>query len=600
MRAVPDGAWGRKYPPLLVMAAALVLTMFALPSALNLPQANPSQTLEYAPVPGDRGNAPPGGALSSLGLGTSSTAGDSGGAGSGAGAGLASSPVALPLLSGAGGNPSTKQCVGNPPRQTEDPLSPPCVAFFNGDNGGSTYPGVTRSEVRILFYFDGGNTYSDTSQHPQEKEPVATYFDLGEPPQSGEFAWDRALRVLQAHFNDRYQTYGRRVHFYTYYSSQGGANPTDNQSAEAAANYARIHPFAVFNYYLSGSPTWSDQMSQRGVLNFGGTSLRTSAYYQRYPRLSWGFAPSVDQESKLFASYICSGLMPHTVSYSGNGDLGQPRKYGLLYTTDQSHPELQYFSELLTKEVADCGLQFAVRHAIPEAGFTQDNANASSATSNMADFKAQNVTTVIWPGGYDTQNPAAAARLRYYPEWLLAGDGRTDGNQNGAFEDPQEWQHAWVMTPTLPRVNGFEPSCRDAVQTTAPGFGDTTYACRAWDDVRQLFTGLQVAGPRLSPATMDQGFHAIPARESTDPDVPACFYETGDYTCVKDAIAEWWDGTAPPPVATDPPGCWRIAGAGRRHVAGGWPGEDVNSARGSSDTCNSLRGGVYYNLSPPG
>ncbi len=51
----------RRYPPLLWIAAALAAAVFALPSALNLPQANPGQTLEYAPVPGDRGNAPPGG-----------------------------------------------------------------------------------------------------------------------------------------------------------------------------------------------------------------------------------------------------------------------------------------------------------------------------------------------------------------------------------------------------------------------------------------------------------------------------------------------------------------------------------------------------------
>jgi hypothetical protein len=43
--------WARKYPPLITILVALVLAIAVLPSALNLPQTNPTQTLEYAPVP---------------------------------------------------------------------------------------------------------------------------------------------------------------------------------------------------------------------------------------------------------------------------------------------------------------------------------------------------------------------------------------------------------------------------------------------------------------------------------------------------------------------------------------------------------------------
>src|SRR5687767_12772366 len=31
-----------------------------------------------------------------------------------------------------------RQCVGDPPRQIEDPQSPPCVPYWSGDNGGAT------------------------------------------------------------------------------------------------------------------------------------------------------------------------------------------------------------------------------------------------------------------------------------------------------------------------------------------------------------------------------------------------------------------------------------------------------------------------------
>src|SRR5437879_5167404 len=143
-RGGPSGL-ARKYPPLLAVAAALVLAVFALPSALNLPQPSPNQTLEYAPVPGTSTQANAGGNFAGLGLGSSSSGpGPGGGAGGG---GLLPNPEAP----GAGTVPSQYQCVGSPPHQTEDPLSPPCVAFFNGDNGGATYAGVTRSEITTLF-----------------------------------------------------------------------------------------------------------------------------------------------------------------------------------------------------------------------------------------------------------------------------------------------------------------------------------------------------------------------------------------------------------------------------------------------------------------
>ena len=66
--------WARKYPPLLAMALAVLIAVAVLPSALNLPQANPTETLEYAPVPPSDDDPPPppaAGNLASLGLASS-------------------------------------------------------------------------------------------------------------------------------------------------------------------------------------------------------------------------------------------------------------------------------------------------------------------------------------------------------------------------------------------------------------------------------------------------------------------------------------------------------------------------------------------------
>src|SRR5687768_6307208 len=67
-------------------------------------------------------------------------------------AGLGAVPPAAPALDA----PRVRRCVGDPPRQIEYPQSPPCVPYWDGDNGGATYKGVTRDEIRVVVPSDTG------------------------------------------------------------------------------------------------------------------------------------------------------------------------------------------------------------------------------------------------------------------------------------------------------------------------------------------------------------------------------------------------------------------------------------------------------------
>jgi hypothetical protein len=116
-----------------------------------------------------------------------------------------------------------------------------------------------------------------------------------------------------------------------------------------------------------------------------------------------------------------------------------------------------------------------------------------------------------------------------------------------------------------------------------------------YDSIRQLFTGVQVAGPRLTPSAMDKGYHAIPHVPSNDPQTPACFYEQGDYTCIKDAMMEHWDRTATNGYA-GAQGCYRMAQGGLRHPTGDFPTGNLSDRFRTDDPCNSY--GTNYNLNP--
>ena len=118
------------------------------------------------------------------------------------------------------------------------------------------------------------------------------------------------------------------------------------------------------------------------------------------------------------------------------------------------------------------------------------------------------------------------------------------------------------------------------------------YACDYYDDIRQMSTGIQLAGPRLTPQTMDQGFHAIPARPSTSPYEPSCYYLPDDYTCVKDGAAEWFDEQAKA-SATSSAGLWRMWENGQRFLPGQWPSGDIMTGWDPNDVVNLFDPGQF-------
>ena len=577
---------GRRYPPLAVAAAMLLVLLSVLPSALNLPQSNPSQTLEYAPVPPDD-EAPPqqSGNLSSLGLAGSGSLQGALGAGPGDGGGT--------TLTGAGRSPSTKRCVGNPPRQTEDPLSPPCVAHFSGDNFGSTYQGVTRDEIRVLFYVTGG-TYAGNSRG-QNQMPPNTYWDLAKPATEDDPLFVVLLQAYQRHFNERYQTYGRFVHFFVRFDRGVATATPESRAADAANDYGLIKPAAVVLYVSEFAASYVEQMARRRVIAFlgngggGGIVAATerAETFSRVAPLLWGYYPSIEQRARVFVSYLCTKVVPHPVSFSGNpADTGQPRRLGLLHEGNPSRADRIAFSALVKAGVEGCGGQWVAEGKISDKVGPE---NPAQAGNDIALFVQQGVTTVVRTGANaDCCHARAASGANYYPEWILAGDGLSDQNLNSQIQDAAQWTHARAVSLYHLGVPIEEQPCfvaaRD-VDPSLPRIDVKNWACGFYPGIRMLFTGIQVAGPRFGPDTLDRGYHAIPDVRSSDPRVPSCYYEAGDYTCVKDAVAEWWDPSGEDP-GSGARGCWRVMEGGRRYTAGTWKADNVDAQRSVSDPCN--------------
>ena len=577
----------------------MLVLLAIFPSALNIPQSTPSETLEYAPVPPEDQNQPPpaSGNFSSLGLGSSRGPGGAGEPGGGG--------AELDAGGEVGGRqvkaPSTKRCVGSPPRQTEDPLSPPCVGFFEGDNGGATYQGVTAEEVRILVLVSSAQNSNGGWKGAGESAQAGKYYDLAEPARDDDHSFTRYLRSWQRYFNERYQTYGRFVHFWAYYVT-AAASPEQRRS-EAIDNYNRLKPFGVvWPYGVAHAAVYNEVMATKGVLTFSAQFGTRAASFRKYPGILWGYLPTLDEHAKSYAAFICEKVAPHPIEFSGNSDIGQPRKYGLIYSEAPLEAFAKDFVALVKPLIAKCGVEFIAEATHPESGTAYDASQqaAGYGAAAMADFQEKGVTTILWMFGYETTFSRAAAAINYRPEWILTGDLLfVEGNFNGQDQEQSVWRHAaqfTLMTKMGPL--GESAPCRDAYLEVDPeiprtGF-DFTFACTFYEELRQLFTGIQVAGARLSANSMDKGYHAIPAIRSKDPSVPACFYAPGDYTCVKDGTIFYFDPDYQDENSLNTPGCWRLLDGGQRYTAGTWSSGNVMAHRKASDPCNGWTGGRNF------
>jgi hypothetical protein len=576
-------AWVRRYVPLLALVAAVVLTMVALPSALNLPQANPGQTLEYAPVPpNSKAPPPPGGNFAALGQGSS------GGEGSG---GVPTptptpTPVGPPPQAGGpppnGNNLRNKRCVGNPQRQSEDPFSPPCVAYYSGNNGGATYQGVTATEIRILIVYDGNRNYYLTSG--EQTSPKNTYVDLWQaPPSTGsEFFITHIWRGYQKYFGDRYQTYGRTPHFFVYYTKDLAEKMTaDDVRAAALDNVQTVHPFGSVVVMPALGEVYNQTLAQQKVLDFT-SDMETPSFYSGYPDHIWGFLPDADSWATLYSSFVCAQVKGGTARFAGSALSAKPRKYGLVYTTDQSQPGLLEMVSVARRQLESCGIVISDSAPFPTAGYLKPDRTNYSAPA-MAQFKGDNVTTILWPGGYETNFSKAASAIQYFPEWFLAGDGVVEGRDEAVFQDQSVWAHAMAVSPLVVEPGTTQSACYQAYTEEDPNadVNQVSWVCPVYPRMRQLFTGIQVAGPHLTPASIASGFRAIPPLGSSDPQAPACYYPSGDWTCIKDAIALWWNSST-----TSGGPCYEVADGAKRYRPGDWPHADPVLTQGPCDQYN--------------
>lgn len=530
--------------PLVYVALALLLVVTLLPTALRPPQQPSTQSAELSP------DAPPDDSTESivaaLNRGTSGTAGSGPGEGV-AEPGLSGGPPMVrtpPVAARPRGCPSG---VGVPPRQVESYYAAPCAAAWEGDNGGATYKGVTSTEVRIAnITADGNMKASYTGWVPETEQPNET-------------EQDRTWRVFQAYFNQNFQFYGRRLRIYL--------NQPSNEEAPTRAAAAEADQVGVFGMLANTTPGL-EEAARRELVGMGGFQLPRDLYESNRPYL-WSWWMDGTRLAEFTAEYLCKRLVGGRSLHAGGAEQDKPRKFGLLLVRPEDRFGRNGFEDLPEMLDATCGVDIVV----VAYGLGTDSENASSHSTGISRFRLAGVTTVvaatdpIFIGPFLRQADAQG----YYPEWFSTGMWLLDHPFVPKLlgYSQSQWSHAFGLTPNKvwlpnPRMDWYR-----AYKSIDPASEPHREAEQVFPHLLQMANGIQMAGPRLTPQTFEDGLMQMGYRDNEPFYTLAGGYGPGDYSYSEVVAEEWW---SPSDVGYDGlAGTYHLLGCGTRYRRGEIP-----------------------------
>lgn len=475
--------------------------------------------------------------------------------------------VLMVAASGGARGDDPHACVGDPPRQTEDPLSPRCVASWEGDNGGVTWQGVTGDEIRVVLYNDIG--ISGDMNAP---------YDPSEDSSIGEGQNLRGtIKALLRYFQDRFETYDRTVRL----SASPGFGSDGARRRDAISDYFRFKPFAAVTFY-AGMDAYISKMAEFDVMTFGPAWDVGRQTLQEAAPYAWTFLPDRETEADYSAAFICTKLVPHELPARFSPDpllQTQPRKVGLIYAEDSGRGE--YFERnalaLMDAMQARCG------HGFDEVASFRGG-GADRATDIISEFQTSGITTVLCycvpvPGELSVTTFQTVATSRgYFPEWYW---------DHGSVMDRPVWQqiygnraqrsfgvsYFWRM-PAMPDQQWY----RAYVQATGDGTKpNVRWGWHVYHALLHLFTAIQETGPDLNPEAVSKALVDVGFRAPDDPWTPTGGHEpaTGErHSFVDTAMAWWWDPLGTTPGGAPATGCQRVVAEGRRSYADTWtPGD---------------------------
>ncbi len=528
-------------PGFVYTALASLMMVFIVGLAFTTRQPPPPSIAEYAPQAVEQISQAPDEQSSEFGEGGSGIEGEATSE-----LGQAQQPPPPPI-----DVPRVRKCISG--RQTEDPQSPPCVPYFDGNNGGSTSKGVTRNEITIAY------------------------------PNDNFFIDNRAIADLVIHFNSRYEFYGRKLFLADYLPRGGFAAVPDPPQMFADAVYVdeEQKAFASIGYPARWGAEYHyyDELARRGIVSVAHRpGLTGEDHYREQAPYEWHFLPSVDLMLRNYGEFVCNLLAGKSPAFGGpEVSLRAVRKFGLIYqrTQDGSVPDVS----LLINAMKGCG-------ATPVVVEDSQKDTTASRQTAIVTFSSQQVTSVIcWCELGDTRNifMTGATNQGFYPEWLVST--YIDQDLDNAFNLSNPDQGANVIGVSFRNkfLRKFEMPWYWAVKEVdanyEPADGSYYHLGARYSSLLLLASAIQTAGPKLTPATLAQGLAKTRFPNPSPGEAPyyqgRVGFEGGRHTMMSDGVMFWYSLSQPGTIDPSTPGRVCYVLGGKRFGLGSWPKIDA-------------------------
>ena len=450
--------------------------------------------------------------------------------------------------------------------------APPCIAPAtgpgSGDNGGATSPGVTATEIVVAVY--------QAASDPLASGLAAAGGASDTPEQT-----TATLRAYVAYFQAHYEMYGRTIRLVTVKAS---GSSTDDAAARADAIRvsSEIKAFASLGG-PSQTEVYGQELAARKVLCIGCSTGTTDANIRAHAPYLWGAQPSPEQGTELLVELLGKQVKGHPASFAGDPAIAaRERRFGLI-SYDTPTGTFGAGRDAFTAALTKAGVVIA-----SSATYFLELAKAQELASTLVTkMKSADVTTVIFAG--DPFMPIfltkEATAQKWFPEWVMTGTVLTDTTFFGRLYDKQQWSHAFGLSLLTARVRQEQT---DAYHLHQWQFGTPPAAAAGYALIYPnpvtLFTGIHLAGAKLTPETFRDGLFRYPPTGGGPTTAKISWGRHGlwpedDYLASDDATLAWWDPTAtgPDEIGKAGTGMWRYQDGGARYVLGAIPSQSTRA-----------------------
>jgi hypothetical protein len=456
--------------------------------------------------------------------------------------------------------PGRGRCFGDPPRQTESAYSPPCRAAFRGDNGGTTAPGVTGTEVTVAFWHALG-----MPAHRGKIEDT--------PPPDEDAAY-RTARVIQRYFNDRYELYGRRLQLFAIQD-----DPADAAAARASA--VRVATEANAFAAITLETPFCDEFARRGRVCFDGNGEQQKFYSDHAP-YTWSYQMDTTDVDRMTAEYICKKLVGRNADFAGGLQKGAPRKIAVIQDSWPGN-DFRSYRAITGPAKEMCGFE-------TDQTYDYNGGDNQQVANMMANIRSADVTTIVGSTGLaDGEVVMGSAEASgFYPEWVFLNSYGIDFNDSARLLPQNQIAHYFGMSGWELPQPAEDTDCYRAYKSVDPqGTPDANFCRLLYIQIEHIVNGIQEAGPKLSSETFEKGMYSMPLQQRRTGYAIGGGYGPGDHSFVDDLDEIWWDPSCVDPDGGEP-GCFQHTAGGKRYRPGAM--DDVVRVFNPNGSANGYRG----------